>query len=190
MPSVREREAWLAPASREQAVGMTAAEMDAEDIRTLAAMVVRRGYTAAELAYAMEELMYDEELDKKLRFKGRITPADFERVISAHRRMRRRLEQLLSRYEVNRLIDEYPNHLCADDFGVAGYTSQNEPLYRFKRDPQAPSGEPRPFLEDDERPGADRQRTEGEDTAPVSAGEAAREALKQAGALRAELIVI
>ncbi len=163
------------PASREQAaaavgavVGMTAAEMDAEDIRTLAAMVVRRGYTAAELAYAMEELMYDEELDKKLRFKGRITPADFERVISAHRRMRRRLEQLLSRYEVNRLIDEYPKHLCADDFGVAGYTSQNEPLYRFKRDPQAPSGEPRPFLEDDERPGADRRREEADEAATTT----------------------
>jgi len=138
---------------------MTGADMGADDITTLSVMVTRRGYTEAELAYAMEELMYDEKLDQKLRFRDAITPADFERLIGAHRAMRRRLQQLLSRYEMNRLIDDYPEHISRDDFGVAGYDSRNEPLFRFKSDPSTPNGTMCPTLEDDparrERPDDD-----------------------------------
>jgi hypothetical protein len=185
VPSLRDEEAWATEATPEQAAdavsaveAMTTAQMTDEAVGTLARMVVRRGYTEAELAYAMEELMYDEELAEALRFRDQrhILPSDFERIISEHREMRRRIEQLLDRYEMNRLINDFPDHLSRSDFGIAGYTVKDKPLFRFKQDPDTADGEVRPKLEEDPRPGADRERG-GEDSTPVQVGEAMEETI-------------
>jgi hypothetical protein len=180
VPSLRDEEAWAAEATPEQAAdavsaveAMTPADMDPQAIGTLAQMIMRRGYTEAELAYAMEKLMYDDEVAEALRFRDQkhILPSDFERVISEHREMRRRIEQLLDRHEMNRLINDFPGHLSRSDFGIAGYTVKDKPLFRFKQDPETADGEVRPTLEESTRPGADRDR---EDTAgePIQIGDA------------------
>jgi len=167
VPSLRDEEAWTVPASPEQAAdavsaveAMTTADMTDEAIGTLARMVVRRGYTEAELAYAMEELMYDDELATALRFRDEkhVLPSDFERVISEHREMRQRIDQLVDRHEMNRLINDFPGHLSRSDFGIAGYTVKDKPLFRFKQDPDAGDGEVNPKLQKNHRPGQDRQR--------------------------------
>ena len=169
MPSLRDEEAWAVEATPEQAASavsaveaMTVADMDGEAVGTLAQMVVRRGYTEAELAYAMEELMYDDELATALRFRDEkhILPSDFERVISEHREMRRRIEQLLDRHEMNRLINDFPGHLSRSDFGIAGYTVKDKPLFRFKQDPETDDGEVSPKIDENSRPGADRKQSE------------------------------
>lgn len=180
MPSLRDNEAWLEDSTPEQAAAavssveaMTPANMSTDEIGTLAKMIVRRDYTAAELAYATEALMYDDDLVKEVGFREepRLWPGDFERVIGKHREMRRRLEQLLTRHEMNRLIREFPKHLQRSDFGVAGYTVEDKPLFRFKADPETADGEVRPTIEEDSRPGADRTRdTEG--ATPIRVGEA------------------
>lgn len=180
VPSLRDEEAWGVEATPEQAAdavsaveAMTTADMDTDAIGRLGQMIMRRGYTQAELAYAMEELMYDDELAEALRFRDQkhILPSDFERVISEHREMRRRIEQLLDRHEMNRLINDFPGHLSRSDFGIAGYTVKDKPLFRFKQDPETADGEVRPKLDENPRPGADRER-EGEDGEPVHVGEA------------------
>ncbi len=170
MPSLRDEEAWLVEATPEQAAdavsaveAMTTADMSDGAVGTLAQMVVRRGYTEAELAYAMEELMYDDELATALRFreKKHILPSDFERVIAKHREMRNRLDQLLDRHEMNRLINDFPQHLSRSDFGIAGYTVQDKPLFRFKNDPDTADGEVRPQLDEKRPPDRTREDAEG-----------------------------
>jgi hypothetical protein len=185
VPSLRDEEAWQVEATPEQAAdavsaveAMTTADMGTDAIGRLGQMIMRRGYTQAELAYAMEELMYDDELAEALRFRDQkhILPSDFERIISKHREMRRRIEQLLDRYEMNRLINDFPGHLSRSDFGIAGYTVKDKPLFRFKQNPDTADGEVRPKLEEDPRPGADRERS-GEDSTPIQVGEAMEEAI-------------
>jgi len=179
-PSLRDEEAWEVEASPEQAAdsvsaveAMTPADMDSGSIGTLAQMIVRRGYTEAELAYAMEELMYDPQLGKDLRFRDQkhIYPNDFERVISAHREMRQRIEQLLDRHEMNRLINDFPGHLSRSDFGIAGYTVKDKPLFRYKKDPSAGDGEVRPKIDQSSMPGQHREREDDEGSAPAKIGE-------------------
>jgi len=180
VPSLRDEAAWQAEATPEQAAdavsaveAMTPADMDPDAIGGLAQMIMRRGYTEAELAYAMEELMYDNELAEALRFRDQkhILPSDFERVISGHREMRRRIEQLLDRHEMNRLINDFPGHLSRSDFGIAGYTVKDKPLFRFKQDPGTADGEVRPKIDENPRPGADREQSES-GSEPVQIGEA------------------
>jgi hypothetical protein len=185
VPSLRDEEAWMAEATPEQAAdavsaveAMTPADMDADAIGTLAQMIVRRGYSEAELAYAMEELMYDDELATALRFRDQkhVLPSDFERIISEHREMRQRIEQLVDRHEMNRLINDFPKHLSRGDFGIAGYTVQDKPLFRFKSDPEIDDGEVQPKIDENPRPGSDREREEdGGD--PLQIGEAINGAL-------------
>ena len=58
-------------------------EAQPEQIAVLTRLVSRRGYSQAELSYAVEELAFDETMNDKLRYKAPVTPADFERVIKS-----------------------------------------------------------------------------------------------------------
>jgi hypothetical protein len=179
VPSVRDPEAWKPAATPEQAADavtavevMTPAQMDDEAISELVQMVARREYSEAELAYAAREMMYDEELTKELtsyRDEPTLYPSDFHRFVEEIREMRRRLECVIDRHEMNRLIHEFD--LSRSDFGVAGYTVKDKPLFRFKNDPETADGEVRPTIDENPRPGADREQSEsgGE---PVQVGEA------------------
>jgi len=167
VPSVRDEEAWLEEATPEHSAGavtavktMTPAEMSDDDTAELAQMVARRDYTAAELAYAVEQMMYDEDLTKELtsfRDEPRLYPSDFHRFVKEIREKRRRLECVVDRHEMNRLISDF-DELTRSDFGITGYTVKDKPLYRFKSDPDAPDGDPNPKLERNHRPGQRRER--------------------------------
>lgn len=168
---MRDEDAWLVPASPEQAVAavstvesMTPADMEPDAVGHLARLIVRKDYTEAELAYAVEEMMYDETLTKELtsfRSEATLYPSDFHRFIRKHREMRRRLGRMVDRHEMNRMISEFDD-LSRDDFGIAGYTVKDKPLFRYKSDADAPNGEARPRIEANDRPGAKRERPDGD----------------------------
>lgn len=143
-----------------------------EEVSTLTSLIMRRGYSQAELAYAAEELMYDPELDKKLnKWDGNsVSAADFERVIHAHRAMRAKLNMKLTLQDMNELIERYPSQLSVDDFGICGYTAAETPLYRYSFSGKVKDRTPSPQLMLREDTGADRVRTEGDGSA-VQIGE-------------------
>jgi len=180
VPSVRSPEKWEEPATPAQAAdavsaveAMVPANMAGGQVGELAQMVARRDYTAAELAYVVEEMMYDEELTKELtsfRDEARLYPSDFHRFVEEIRELRRRLECALSRDEMNRLIRKF-EELSRWDFGIMSYTPQGKPIFRFKNDPDTADGNPNPKLDENPRPGADRERDEDGDQEPVQIGD-------------------
>lgn len=165
VPDLRNVEAWKGEATRSQAAAavsavLAIAQPDADDDQAvkLVDLVTRRGYTQAELAYAVRELPFDPALDKKLQFSGTaITAADFERLIGDFRRLRKQLSLKLRLEDVNRLIEKHPNWLSWEDFGICGYTAADTPLYRYCYEGVVDDRTPHPVLEEDERPGADRE---------------------------------
>jgi len=180
VPSVRDEEAWLEEATPEQAAGavtavktMTPAQMSDDATAELARMVARREYTAAELAYAVEQMMYDTDLTKELtsfREQPTLYPSDFHRFVEEIREKRHRLECVVDRHEMNRLIRDFGD-VTRSDFGICGYSVKDKPLFRFKRDPEAGDGEARPKLDLNERPGRHRERKDGEH-GPTQIGDA------------------
>lgn len=135
-----------------------------EDQQRTVQMVAARGYSEAELKYAAQELLYDGTIDWKMRNDKPITAADFERIVSKHRSMRRKLDLLLHPSQMNRLIEEFPRLLSSSDFGIGGYDADNQPLFRYKSDPEIRTGNAIPRLyidQDEEYPGADRERSKG-----------------------------
>ena len=175
MPSLRDEAAWTVAGSVMEAraavtvvVAMHLPGTEDGDVQKLARMVAQRGYSQAELAFAASELLYDAVLSKRLQFPDvRIVPADFERVIVEHRRMRRQLTMMLREIDMNRLVMDYPSHLSLEDFGVCGFDSFDQPLYRFAQSgPLDAPPKPCPRIDADERPGSDRTR-EGGDFGPV-----------------------
>lgn len=145
-------------------------DMPDEEAQAMTAIIERRGYTAPELAWATEQLLVDASLDKKLSFEhGRISAADFDRVIEKNRSVRRQLSMPLRQIDVNRLVAENPSILSMDDFGVCSYDSFEQPLYRFNfQGPVKNAPSPSPTIELPEDTGSDRVR--GENHEPTSIG--------------------
>lgn len=144
VPSLRDEAGWLVPSKphhAQAAVSLVVAMLDPGEeerqVVQLVQMVAKRGYSVAELAFAANELLYDETLARRLSYpEGRnqgITPADFERVIVGHRRLRKQLTMPLRQIDVNRLVMEYPGQLSLEDFGVCGFDGMDQPLYRYAK---------------------------------------------------------
>ena len=131
-----------------------------ESTAALTETVRRRCYTQAEIAFAAQELLYDNRLDRKLSFPGgKVTAADFDTHVQRIKQLRARLKMPLRQDDVNDLIASFPDWLSWSDFGIADYTAANTPLYRFSFSGKVDGHAPKPVLYDNERPGADR--TEG-----------------------------
>jgi len=168
-PSLREADAWEGEAERETVVTAVAlvfstmgagAGGDTGEQKRTVQMVAARGYSEAELKYAAQELLYDSTIDWKMRNDKPITAADFERIVAQHRSMRRKLELLLHPSQMNKLVENFPRLLSAEDFGIGGYDADNQPLFRYKADPSTRTADSTPRIYEDNRPGADRQRNE------------------------------
>ena len=86
---------------------------------------------AAELALAALELPFDAVVGDKVRFNRPVLPADFERVIAGHRRLRRTLRDPMSASERRRLIEHGGSEIDASGFRVCGHDEKNQPLYRY-----------------------------------------------------------
>lgn len=143
VPSLRERDAWGERASGEL-VGVAVARAmvacgiagdkreQSEAIAHLSGLVASRGYSPAELAYALQELPYDQEIDWKKKQGQMLTAADFERHVAALRRLRQSLTMKLRTIDVNKLVQEFPALVSVDDFEVTGFSVDNDPLYRYR----------------------------------------------------------
>jgi len=90
-------------------------DMEGDRFRAMVQYLADQDYTAAELAFAADRLTRDEELDEKLRYGGRITPADFERIIAGHRRLRSRIKKPMYRGQAEEAIELEPD-LTWEDF--------------------------------------------------------------------------
>lgn len=106
--------------------------MQEHEIEPLSNLVARRGYSPAELAYAVQELPFDHEVDWKKKQGQSLTAADFERIVSRLRRLRASLSMQLRVIDVNKLVQEYPGELAVSDFEVTSFDGDNEPLYRYR----------------------------------------------------------
>lgn len=176
VPSMRDVQAWDEPASEDLVTAsvtqvFTDVQMGASPglIGRTVVLVSERGYTAAEIAYAVQEMKYDQALDKKLSFPdGELSAADFDRVVSDLRRLRHALTMQLRMEDVNRWVERFPNLLSVDDFGICGYTSAETPLYRFSFTGTVKERRPMPQLIEREDPGSERERTA--ETSPVALG--------------------
>jgi hypothetical protein len=138
---VHATERWKAPATREQvaqAVMTTTAlvepAIDDSRLQALVAFLASEDYSEAEIAYAARELPKDEHLDAKMRYGKPLTPADFERIISRVRSLRKVLsQQRIPEKRMDALINEVPE-LCREDFGQMGFDVNSDPVYTIKAD--------------------------------------------------------
>ena len=87
-----------------------------------------RGYSRAELEYAMTELAFDSAMNDKLRFNKPVTPADFERVITGNRKHRAALRTPQRDTEIRKLLAKYPE-LKRENFKQCGFDEFNNPLF-------------------------------------------------------------
>ena len=139
MPEFTNDEAWEAPASPEtvqDAVGTVVSlvepDADEERVQVLAQYLLAQDYTDAEIRYAARELPRDEHLDNKMRYGRPLTPADFERVISASRRIRASLQTTMDRDTMMEMIKRIPE-LEREDFGTR-HNEKNQPVFLLKSD--------------------------------------------------------
>lgn len=90
-------------------------DMSSERLQAMVAYVADEGWSAAELAHAAERLPRDERLDEKIRYGGRLTPADFERVIEGAKEVAETIKQPLTAEQMERAIELEPE-LSRSDF--------------------------------------------------------------------------
>jgi len=101
-----------------------------EQVAILVSLVAGRGYSKAELRFALEELAFDEEMNNKLRYKSPVTPADFERVIKASRQYRAMLDTPQPEREVLKICLRFPE-VRRDNWKQCSFDEFNNPLYRY-----------------------------------------------------------
>ena len=148
---------------------MAAVEPDASDSRmqTVARLLKTRDYTRAELMLAMKELPFDPEASHNYG-KG-FNPADVERIVSEHRKLRQKLSQPLSSEDRDELIAEHPEKIDPDAFHCCGFNSYDEPLWRYAPDVDTDPKKPKPDL-GESLPGRTRDESDtGGDPASLGA---------------------
>jgi hypothetical protein len=96
-------------------------DMSSERLQALVAYVADQDWSQAELAHAADRLPRDQRLDEKIRYGGRLTPADFERVIEGAKEVAETIKKPLTARQMERAIELEPQ-LTRPDF-----TRQNRP---------------------------------------------------------------
>ncbi len=98
-------------------------------------MIASRGYTLDELSWCARELPFDMQVAESQQYK---TPNAYwllphiERIIVRSRQIRRQLtDMILTEKDIGFLLRDAPE-LSRGDFHRAGYTAQDEPLYRYR----------------------------------------------------------
>ena len=105
-------------------------EAKPQQVAVLVSLVAGRGYSKAELRYALEELAFDEDMNNKLRYKSPVTPADFERVIKASRQYRAMLDTPQPEREMLKICSKFPE-VKRENWHKCGFDEFNNPLYRY-----------------------------------------------------------
>lgn len=103
---------------------------EAAHISLLVNLVAARGYSRGEVAHAMHEMPYDEEMNAKLRYKAPVTPADFEACINRVREHRAMLRTPQTEEGMRSLLSKY-SELKREHFHQCGFDARNAPIYRW-----------------------------------------------------------
>lgn len=90
-------------------------DMSSERLQALVAYVADQDWSQAELAHAADRLPRDQRLDEKIRYGGRLTPADFERVIEGAKEVAETIKRPLTKRQMERAIELEPQ-LTRPDF--------------------------------------------------------------------------
>lgn len=106
-----------------------------EHVALLVRLVATRGYKSGEIAHALHEMPYDEEMNAKLRYRAPVTPADFEASINRVRKHRAWLKTTMTEQELNEFLRANPD-FTKSQFGVR-HDSKNNPIYLYIGDKQA-----------------------------------------------------
>lgn len=139
LPDIRDRAAWDAAATREDAAAAVLAirrdvdgPKDEEANALLVRLLIEEGVTVAELAYCTRMLRRDQELGKSLRFNTPIRFFDFARWIYPLRELREHLiHSDFSAGELGRLLRDFPGIIKRSNFGVLRHTVDGDPIYKF-----------------------------------------------------------
>lgn len=102
-------------------------QAEAAHVSLLVTLVAARGYKRAEVAHAMHEMPYDEEMNAKLRYRAPVTPADFEACINRVREHRAWLKTTMTQQELNEFLRAHPE-FDKSHFGVR-HDAKNNPIY-------------------------------------------------------------
>lgn len=105
----------------------------------MAQALFEEGYTRSELRDAFRLACKDKDLSDKVRFGKNITVADIDDCVqrvralasaTAGERVEGIAKRPIPRSEVNKIIERFPG-VEFEDFGVATYTSRDEPLFLY-----------------------------------------------------------
>jgi len=115
LPALSKDELWAQEATRPMLRGavlkvsyLMEPDMETERFKVLVQYLADQQYTAGELAYAADELPRDQQLDQKIRYGGRLTPADFERKVKEARLTKERLDKRMSEATKDRVLELEP----------------------------------------------------------------------------------
>ena len=101
-----------------------------EHVALLVRLVAARGYKSAEIAHAMHEMPYDEDMNAKLRYRSPVTPADFEACINRVREHRAMLRTPQSEEKVRAMLSKYPE-LVRENWKQCKFDDRGNPLYLY-----------------------------------------------------------
>jgi len=121
---------FQAEAAASIVVSLVYGDLKLDKVKEIAPFLQSR-YSSAELAWGVRELTYDTDLDDKRRYKGELSPADFERVLRKRAVLLKSLKMRLTEQERDKLIRIWPRDLEIADFHMCGFDRFNQPLYRF-----------------------------------------------------------
>lgn len=109
-------------------------DMASERLQALVAYVHDREWSAAELALAADRLPVDQALDEKIRYGGRLTPNDFQRVIEGARVVADSIKKPLTADQMERAIELEPR-LQRHHFRHERRPQHDEDRYVLKAEP-------------------------------------------------------
>lgn len=109
-------------------------DMSEARLRALIQYVADQDWTQAELFHAAERLPRDEHLDQKIRYGGRLTPADFDRIIEGTKKIADQIDKPLTRQQMIEAVDLEPA-LSRSDFRRESRPQHDEDRWILKAEP-------------------------------------------------------
>ena len=101
-------------------------DMSNDRFRALVEYLADQDWTNEELTHAANVLPKDQQLDQKIRYGGRLTPADWERIISGIRSIAESIKMPLTKEQMEQAIQLEPG-LSRGDFKKTSQPHDDEP---------------------------------------------------------------
>lgn len=111
-------------------------DMSGARLQALVSYLADQGWSAAELTLAADRLPRDDRLDQKIRYGGRLTPADFGRVIEGAEEVADSIKQPLTAEQMEKAVDLEPD-LTRSDFRRQKRPHDDEDRWLLQKEPLA-----------------------------------------------------